>query len=386
MELERVHNMKIGKLNFKEFAAQKPLNITPSGEFLTASEIAKKPVLSLGSLFQLDTKQQLKLAVKRFEIEPDFRLGIIGVGLLTKTEVIEHLRRQTEFGRVALRAEMGYCNELIEELVGGGKTTSWPIIPKKPIPIKPNWRPEKKCISLKLINRILFCENTTDSVTRPFAAYRAKNVHPAFKSRGYSLKVLEGTDDVKTNFEPLAKHPLTVYLSGVGHGNYNVYTGHWGDYLLEASQYSSSVVRNKAIHFLSCRTARDLGPDTIKKGAKCYAGYMENFILQWDDGSTPAVNEFELFARSDSTFDIMMANGATAQTAYSATIQAFNAARAQVPNTVAATYLTWDRDNFKLHGDGGHSLLLPYRYIRICYPLKSLEQEEALIKAGDQAD
>jgi hypothetical protein len=107
--------------------------------------------------------------------------------------------------------------------------------------------------------------------------------------------------------------------------------------------------------------------------------------MQWDDGTTPAVNEFELFARSDSTYDIMMAKGATAQEAYDATIQAFNAARAQVPNTVAATYLTWDRDHFRLHGDGT-TTIKPYRSVKICFPIKVLEEEDALVRAGTLAD
>lgn len=376
--------MKIGNLEFKEYAARKPLTVSPTGEFLTASEIAAQPMLSLGSLFMLDTDQQLKLALERYALEPDFRLGIIGVGLFTKDEVIEHLKRQTDFGRLALRAEMGYCNELIAELAGG-IVPAWPPIPEQPFPPKPDWRRVKRCIWLKLTNRALFCENTTDSVTTPFANYRIANVHSVFQARGFNVTMLQGADDVRANFVPQAKKVLTVYLGGIGHGNYNVYTGHWGDHILEVGLYDAAEVNGKAIHLLSCRTARDLGPDTVANGAKCYSGYSENFILQWDDGTTPAVNEFELFARSDSTYDIMMANGATAQEAYDATIQAFNAARAQVPNTVAATYLTWDRDHLRLHGDGT-TTIKPYRSVKICFPIKVLEQEDALVRAGALAD
>jgi hypothetical protein len=376
--------MKIGNFEFTEYAVRKPLTVSPTGEFLTASEIAAQPTLSLGSLFTLDTDQQLKLALERYALEPDFRLGIIGIGLLTKDEVIEHLRQQTDFGRLALRAEMGYCNELIAELAGG-IVPAWPTVPKGPFPAPPDWRRVKRCIWLKLTNRVLFCENDTDSVTTPFANYRIANVHPVFQTRGFNPILLHGPDNVRANFVPQAKNVLTVYISGIGHGNYNVYTGHWGDHILEVGHYDPAEVNGKGIHFLSCRTARDLGPDTVANGAKCYAGYWENFILQWDDGTTPAVNEFELFARSDSTYDIMMAKGATAQEAYDATIQAFNAARAQVPNTVAATYLTWDRDHFRLHGDGT-TTIKPYRSVKICFPIKVLEEEDALVRAGTLAD
>jgi hypothetical protein len=374
--------MKIGNLEFKEYAARKPLTVSPTGQFLTASEIAAQPRLSLGSLFMLETDQQLKLALERYTLEPDFRLGIIGVGLLTKDEVIEHLRRQTDFGRLALQAEMSYCNELIAGLASG-TVPVWPPIPPRPFPLPPEWRRVKEYVWFRLSNRALFCENTTDSVTKPFAEYRIANVHSVFKTRGFSVVSLDGALDVRANFVPQAKKVLTTYLGGVGHGNYNVYTGHGGDHILEVGLYEAAEVNGKAIHFLSCRTARDLGPDAAANGARCYAGYSENFILQWDDGSTQAVNEFELFARSDSTNDIMMANGATAQEAYDATIQAFNAAAAQVPNTVAATYLTWDRDHFRLHGDGT-TVIKPYRSIKI--PIRVLEQEDALVPAGALAD
>lgn len=373
--------MKIGIFEFKEYAAKKPLTLSPSGESLTASDIASKPKLNLGSLFTLTQDQQLKLALERYTLEPDFRLGIVGVGLLTKDEVIDHLQRKTDLGSLFLRAEMGYCDGLTAELAGKVIPPKWPPIPKEPFPAKPDWRWEKKCIWLKLINRVLFCENTTDSVTTPFANYRIANVHSAFQTAGFKVIVLQGTDDVRANFKSPAKNTLTVYIGGIGHGNYDVYTGHWGDHILEVNQYDAAEVKGKALHFLSCRTARDLGPDTAAKGAKCYAGYTENFILQWDDGTTPAVNEFELFARSDSTFDLMMAKGGTAQQAYDATIQAFNAARAQVPNTVAATYLTWDRDHLKLHGDGT-TTIKPFRTVKICFPIGVLEQEDALVQAG----
>jgi hypothetical protein len=375
--------MKIGKLNFKTFAAKKPVTVSLMGTFLTADEVVTQPMLSLGSLHALDTNLQMKLAVKRYELEPDFKLGIIGVGVMTKKEVIQHIKKQTEFGKLALQAEMGYCNELLSTLTRG-TVPAWPKLPAPKIPTGPYWKPVKKCVWLKLTNRALFCENTTDHVTTPFARYRMRYVHPVFKKRGFSIVVLSGTDDIRTNFVPHAKKALTVYLSGIGHGNYNLYTGHDGNYILVACQYDPAEVKGKAIHFLSCRTAAQLGPDTVKKGAKCYAGYTENFILQWDDSSTP-VNEFVLFAKSDSTFDIAMANGLTAQNAYDLTIRAFNAAIAQVPNQVAATYLRWDRDHLKLHGDVA-TKIAPYRFVRICFPMVDLEREDALVEAGELVD
>ena len=375
--------MKIGALQFKQYAARKPITVSPTGEFLTAREVISTPSLAFGSLFTLAKDVQLKLTLERYTLEPDFKLGIIGVGLLNKHDIIEHLKAQTKFGQLALQAEMGYLSELVSTLTTGA-VPAWPKVPKEPIPERPYWKPVKKCILLKVKTRAVFCENTTDGVTGPIAKYRIANVHPVFQTRGFTVVALTGVDDVRANFVPQAKNGLTVYLSGVGHGAYNLYTGHWGDHILEVSKYDPAEVVGKAIHFLSCQTAAQLGPDTVAKGAKCYAGYTENFHLVWDDATTP-VNEFLLFVRADSTFDIMMANGATAQQAYDATVQAFNAAIGQVPNTAAATWLTYDRDHLKLLGAPA-TTIWPYRYVKVCFPLVSLEKQNALVDAGELAD
>ena len=372
--------MKIRKFEFKDYAAKKPVTVSAKGEFLTASDVVADISLSLGSLFTLSSELQMKLTLERYKIEPDFKLGIIGVGVLTKNELIEHIRTKSDIGQLALRAEIGYCNELLTAL----KTnviTPWPSITDITDEKSPFWKTDKNCIYLRLRNRALFCENTTDSVTTPFANYRIANVHPVFEKRGYAVIVLQGTDDIRANFVPVAKSRLTAYISGVGHGNYTTYTGHWHDHILEVGNYDAAEVKGKAMHFLSCQTGAQLGPDTVANGSKAYAGYTENFILQWDDSSTP-IDEFLLFAKCDSTFDIMMAKGSTAKQAYDATIRAFNAAISQVPNTVAATYLTWDRDHLKLHGTSA-SRIQPYRYVKFCFPVTNPATEEALAKAGN---
>lgn len=375
--------MKIGNLQFKPFAANKPLMITPDHKFLSVQQVAAAPSLGRGSLSILDEKLQIELAVKRYSLEPDFKLGIIGMGILSKNEIIKEIKNKTDFGKLATEVEMGYCEELAASL-GAKKVPSKPKVPEKSIPKWPWWKPIKKCIRLKLINRALFCENTTDQVTTPIAKWRIENVHPKFKARGFNVVALTGTNDTRTYFVPEAKNGLTTYISGVGHGNYNLYTGHWHNHILEIGHYDSAEVKNKSIHFLSCRTAKDLGPDTVAKGAKAYAGYDENFHFVWDDQSTP-VNEFLLFVKADATFDLQMAAGATAGQAFAATKQAFDAAIAQVPGTAAASWLTYDRDHLRLHGSNT-ATITPFRWIKICFPIRRLEMETALLGAGELED
>ncbi len=170
----------------------------------------------------------------------------------------------------------------------------------------------------------------------------------------------------------------------MGHGNYDRYTGHWSDIILKVGSYDSAEVSGKSLHFLSCRTAKNLGPDTVTKGARSYCGYDENFTFVWDDSATP-VNEFVLFMQADGTFDQFMASGSKASEAYNAAIQAFNAAIAQVPNTAAASWLTYDRDHLRLHGDGD-ATIKPHRWLKICFPIRHFIHEDRLVEAGELED
>jgi len=375
--------MKINKLNFKDYAAKKPIFIAASGKFLALKDVIKDRSLSFGSLHTLSNDLQVKLTLERYKLESDFKLGIFDSGTMSKAEVMKNIKDQTDFGKLAVQVEMQYCNELM----GLVKETSIPRIPKiprKPIRVVPDWRHIRRCFWIKLKTTALFAENTTDSVTNSFAAYRIAHVHPIFASRGFNVVANTGTSDTRTNFVITAKKSLTTYISGIGHGGYDVYTGHAGGHILKVGAYDAKEVKDKAIHFLSCKTAATLGPDTIAKGAKCYAGYDENFTFVWDDSTTP-ISEIDLFKKSDSTFDIWMAYGYTAQQAYNATIATFNANIALVPGTAAASWLSYDRDHLRLHGDPA-TKIRPYRYVKLCFPFKIRLHEEMLAEMGELID
>lgn len=377
--------MKISGLEFKSYAAKKPME-SREGDYLTAAQMlsseTRTATLSSTSMLMLPEDSQIDLTLKRYEYEPDFKFGYFNGGVYSKRQLMGKIENPKDrLGQELVSAEMAYLNELRTTLAGGSRSNPWPTVPKPIVPDIPYWRTSKRYVDIRLQMRAVFCECTTDNVTRPFANYRISEVHPVFAKRGFRVIVLKDTDDIKAYFAPEAKKTLTTYLSGVGHGNYGLYTGHMGNRILEVSDYDADEVKGKALHFLSCKTARDLGPDTVQMGALSYAGYIDNFVLQWDDSSSP-INEFLLFAQCGSVFDLMMANGSTTQNAFDATIQAFNAAISQVPNQVAATYLTMDRDRFRLIGDG-QAKISPYRYVRIRFPVRLHQQEDALVSAGE---
>ena len=71
--------MKIANLDFKDYAVQKPVSISETGRFVSVNEVVAQPSLSLISLYSLGFDLQLKLALERYRLEPDFKLGVVGV-------------------------------------------------------------------------------------------------------------------------------------------------------------------------------------------------------------------------------------------------------------------------------------------------------------------
>ncbi|MCW4048413.1 MAG: hypothetical protein NWE89_01620 [Candidatus Bathyarchaeota archaeon] len=343
--------MKIGNLEFRDYAAKKPITITPTGDFVKPEKFLEAPPLALGSMLTLGNEMKTKLTVERLKLEPDFDVGILGVGQFSKAEVIENVESQTELGEWFIRIEMNYLDELQASLAVAPELLE-PEIPKfraEAIPKDWKWIPKEWWKRWWKYFRMcaLFCENTTDHLTKIAVAYRMKHVHPLFVKRRFCIKVLKGIYDTRAYFVPKAKSWRVSYISGVGHGSPTTYTGHLGDPILKKSMYDSQEVKDKVIHLLSCQTAKELGPDLVKKGAKAYAGYHENFIFSlYDDPDTP-FNDADLFWRSDSAFDIMMALGRTVEEAHNVTIAVFNYCINLVPNTSTAAYLTHDRNYFR---------------------------------------
>jgi hypothetical protein len=342
--------IKISGLNMKQYTLKKPIAIKPDGNFVMTPEIMSRPGFARRSLRRISMNLQVRLAVERNRIEPSYKLGIIGKGVMTKRQVIDQIRKRTAFGRRIVAAEMDYCNELMSVLIQN-KKYSWPKKTKpRPSSIPEEWRwiPRRWWRKWRQYfrNIVLFCENTTDEITKHAAEYRMKYVHPVFKSKGFIVLALYGADDVRARFAPIASNKRVVYISGVGHGSPSKYTGHMGNALLKASSYDTKEVRSKVIQLLSCQTAQRLGPDLIRKGASAFAGYYENFTFVFDQPGT-TIDEMELFWKCDSIWDLMMADAQTVEHAHHATMNAYNAAIASVPNTVAATWLTHDRNCFR---------------------------------------
>ena len=105
--------------------------VTASGKFLTVKQAPSTTLIDMGSLHSLPVEKQKSLALDRYRLEPDFKLGIFGMGIMSKADVIRNIKDETPFGKLAVQVEMQYCNELMQAI----KATKLPVISKMPIPL-----------------------------------------------------------------------------------------------------------------------------------------------------------------------------------------------------------------------------------------------------------
>ena len=95
-----------------------PAGFRPDGQVATLKEVAdpKVPTLSLG---EINPAQRIDLVVKRIEHQPDFKIAMVGAGLVDKDRAIAEVKAQSNVGRVLAEIEQRVINNLVERAAKG---------------------------------------------------------------------------------------------------------------------------------------------------------------------------------------------------------------------------------------------------------------------------
>jgi hypothetical protein len=196
-----------------------------------------------------------------------------------------------------------------------------------------------------------------DQVTEPCCKYRDAHVYPLLKRRGFAIERCQGPAARRCGVAPRAEHRNVVYITGSGHGTQNGHGDRFKGYQDEvifqanAGQYSPAEVRGKIVHFLSCETAVQLGPDFVRNGCRAYFGYAAPF-------SFPALQYAKYFLQCDSEIDRGFADGLTAAQVQKRTLALFdrNIAKLNAMATSNAMYaacqLIYNRTNLRGPSNG----------------------------------
>lgn len=197
---------------------------------------------------------------------------------------------------------------------------------------------------------VLGIDSNYEAVTLAGYQYREKHVYPYFKAKGFAVKKLQGPLARRHYVVQEVSKPEVVYLTGVGHGRYDLYTGDHGNVIFETGNYHPDEATGKVAHFLSCQTARELGPDFVRNGCRAYFGYDENFTFYMAQKDT--------FFECDSEIDRAFADGLTAARVYVRVRALYDKRiaelRAEGKLYVAAS-LEFDRDHLRCPSSGGES-------------------------------
>jgi hypothetical protein len=146
--------------------------------------------------------------------------------------------------------------------------------------------------------------------------YRRNLIYPIMTNKGFSFIHAEGVYAKRWFVRMNAVKPEVVYMTGVGHGSPHEYTGQNRMPIFKKGRYLTKEVQNKVVHFLSCYTARILGPNFVRHGCKAFFGYSQAFIV-WDRRYK------EVYFRCDSEIDIAFAEGNTASQVHQRTVNLF---------------------------------------------------------------
>ncbi|HKP46337.1 MAG TPA: hypothetical protein VJT50_07035 [Pyrinomonadaceae bacterium] len=162
---------------------------------------------------------------------------------------------------------------------------------------------------------VLAIDANFDPVTRAPFQHREANVYPQIAAKGFAIVRRQGMQARRVDVAPQARKDNVVYITGVGHGFTNSYTGDNLDPIFVKSQLSEKECAGRIVHFLSCETAAGLGPAFVAKGCRAYFGYSDNFTY-------PPVLE-QIFFECDSEIDRGFAEGLTADEVYKRVVALF---------------------------------------------------------------
>ncbi|MGI9167224.1 MAG: hypothetical protein ACR2G5_12750, partial [Pyrinomonadaceae bacterium] len=96
---------------------------------------------------------------------------------------------------------------------------------KKPRKKPGKKKPPPKTVSFTMEAVVLAIDANFDPVTKAPFEYREENVYPYFEKKGFKVVRRQGASARRAEVAPQARKPNVVYLTWVGHGFPDRYTG-----------------------------------------------------------------------------------------------------------------------------------------------------------------
>lgn len=176
--------------------------------------------------------------------------------------------------------------------------------------------------------------------------------------QGAKVLDLQGERANKAEFESKMEKlsPKLVMLNG--HGDLDLVTGHKNQALIKVG-VNEGLLKSKIVYALSCKSAKVLGPASIRAGALSYTGYEDDFIFVYEPNlfTRPLLDKtVGLFLEPSNIFIESLIKGHSVRESFERsrnTIKKnFNRAVSTLEtDPTTARFLWWNLRNFKAHGD-----------------------------------
>ena len=141
-----------------------------------------------------------------------------------------------------------------------------------------------------------------------------------------------------------------------GHGNFNIITGHNNEPIIIGGE-NENLLKSKIVYAISCKSAKELGPRSVKAGAVSYTGFDDDFIFVYEPENISRPlhdNTAKLFLEPSQLFMKSLIKGNSVREGMDKTkkLLADNFLKALNDNDRdSAKYLWWDLKHFVSHGD-----------------------------------
>jgi hypothetical protein len=192
------------------------------------------------------------------------------------------------------------------------------------------------------VKKVVGIDSGYDDHTMYAQAFRNSIVYslPIFDPNhsGYTYDLIRCLDQNATAVDVARalKDPDVVFITGSGHGTFELFKGDNGTVIWDRKTLQSAQVRDRIVHLLACEAGGVLGSECIIQGAAAFWGYSDKFRYVPDPTQpTPVAADTRAapFFKLDALIDEGILYGKTADTIYTDVQSAFWGMWAQLQNT-----------------------------------------------------
>ena len=168
------------------------------------------------------------------------------------------------------------------------------------------------------MQQIIWVDVMSDSTEELMGSYRQNTVAPRFK--GNIQRNFVKSEATQTKLKNALKNQKKGIVSCSAHGEYNRLNSYRGRHLFNTNE-NFGEIEGKIIHLKACLTAKKLGPELVKNGAKAFYGYNE--LLGF-----PSKNNYpdliKFFMEPDEILIIELHKGLAAKYVHEAVMDSYN--------------------------------------------------------------